>query len=351
MKAVKMFLNWLMPRFYPESNTIHLISLSCNTVPPKKYGGIELIVGNLAKGFAQRGLNVRVYSPGKLEIEGCEHSQTLEKPTSGVQQGAEANSVEHLRNIEAELRRHCVRGDMIIFNHSDHYRFLKKRLGRLFFYKVRTHEIAHWVDAGLYRNIIYPSESLRKFVKKKGTVIPHGVELVFSEEETERGEHLFYAGRITEDKGLEIALRACEAVGCRLRLAGPEAGTDFSSKIINHQSVDYLGELTYEQLFKEYQSARAFIYMTQYEEPFGLAVVEAMAAGCPVITTGRGGTGETVVDGKTGYFCQDCSEVVSAYNKVDSLGFSNIVSRSKRYTVGSMVSRYIKFIDTGKTYG
>jgi len=343
-----MLLDRLKPRFSEAVNSIHLIGLSCNTVPPEKYGGIELIIANLARGFVSNKLKVRVYSPGSLGIEGCDHSQTLQEPTKGIQQSLVANSHEHLLRIASELRKNCRPGDVIIFNHAEHFRFLKKRLGRLFFAKVRSFEIAHWLDAGLYRDVIYPSVALKKFLKKDGHVIAHGEDLLLSNEQTKRGSHLLYAGRITEDKGVHLAAAACEEIGCRLRIAAPQSNTEFFDSILEHPNVDYLGELTYPALFKEYQEAKAFIYLTQYEEPFGLAVVESMAAGCPVITSGRGGTGETVVHGQTGFFCSSISAVVEAYTEVETLSFSNIVGQARKYSVDRMVESYISLIKHGR---
>jgi glycosyltransferase involved in cell wall biosynthesis len=351
MKSPTMLFDKFFPWYSVHRNTIHLVGLSCNSIPPKKYGGIELIIGNLAKGFIEHDLKVRVYSPGALSIAGCYHSQTLAEPTLGIQESRVANTSEHLMRIQSELRAHCVLGDVVIFNHADHYRFLKKKLGRFFFAKVTSFEIAHWMDAGLYKNIIYPSKALKLLLKKDGFVIPHGEELSFAKANNVRGQHLFYAGRLTEDKGLRLALDACEALGCKLRIAGPYSSTDFFKEVVRHKSVDFLGELTYSELFEQYRMARAFVYMTQYEEPFGLAVVEAMAAGCPVITSGRGGTGETVLNGKTGFFCKNIPEIIDAYNKVESLNFSDIVGRAKLYSLENMIVSYIELIKIGKING
>jgi len=304
-------------------------------------------VANLAKGLVSRQFRVRIYSPGELGVEGCEHSQTLPKPTKGLQQSLIANTPDHLLKIESELRNNCKLGDVIIFNHADHFRYLKKRLGRMFFAKVRCFEIAHWLDAGLYKDIVYPSATLKKCLQKDGFVIPHGEELDFAKHASVRGSHLFYAGRITEDKGVDLAVAASKEIGCRLRIAAPHSNTDFFDSIVREPNVDYLGELAYQELVKEYEEAKAFIYMTQYDEPFGLAVVEAMAAGCPVITTGRGGTGETVLCGETGFFCGTVSDVIEAYSLVETLNFSDIVSRAKKYTVDNMVDGYAALITRG----
>ena len=83
--------------------------------------------------------------------------------------------------------------------------------------------------------------------------------------------------------------------------------------------------------------------MTQYTEPFGLSVIESMAAGCPVITTGNGGTGETVIDSVTGYFCQTADEIYDAYNKLEHISSDNCIKRAQQYTVSAMSESYLSY--------
>lgn len=84
--------------------------------------------------------------------------------------------------------------------------------------------------------------------------------------------------------------------------------------------------------------------MTQYTEPFGLSVIEAMAAGTPIITTGRGGTGETVIEGKTGFFAQTADDIVSAYTKLNSLSEQDCINRAQHYTIAKMAQAYYAHI-------
>lgn len=333
----------LKPKFKPNLNRIHIISLSCNPVPPVRYGGIELVVAHLCEGLQKLGAKVVCYSPGEFAIEGVTHIQTLAIPSPNVKEGGKPNTPEHLQSVRNHLRRQLRAGDIVLFNHSDHYRYLRKRLGVLNWIKAHFFEVAHWVDVGMKKNIIYPSQHLADQLKRPGVVIPHGEKLLFKNTQSyQRNPNLFFAGRITKDKGVDIALDACKRLGIKLQLAGPQNDKAFSAPILADASVDYLGELTYEELFTRYQECKALVYMTQYTEPFGLSVIEAMAAGAPVITTGKGGTGETVIPGKTGFFANSAEDIVNAYHQLDSIQESDCIARARDYTLETMAKNYFQ---------
>jgi glycosyltransferase involved in cell wall biosynthesis len=339
----------LKKNFDITKNWIHVISLSCNPVPPERYGGIELVIAHLCEGLVTRGAKVKCYSPGKLDIKGVIHVQTLREPSLHIKEGGIPNTQEHLEAIKASLQQNLSKGDVVIFNHADHYRFLRKRLGMFNWFKANFYEVAHWIDAGMQENIIYPSQHLKNEIGKPGVVIPHGEKLLFNKTpEDQRENYLFFAGRITKDKGVDIALAACKKIGIPLVLAGPLNDKAFAENIINDDSVQYLGELTYPELFEYYCKCKALVYMTQYTEPFGLSVIEAMAAGAPVITTGKGGTGETVLIGQTGFIAETAEQIIEAYTKLDELKAEDCITRANAYTVNVMVENYLSLFLTKK---
>lgn len=336
-------------KFNPQTNSIHIISLSCNPVPPIRYGGIELVIAHLCEGLVGLGAKVICYSPGAFDIAGASHIQTLATPSPNVKAGGKPNTQEHLAAVCAQLQKNLCAGDVVLFNHSDHYRYLKKRLGVFNWLKAHFFEVAHWVDVGMKKNIIYPSQHLANQLAKPGVVIPHGEKLLFKTQanQQERDGNLFFAGRITKDKGVDIALEACKKLGIKLVLAGPLNNPEFSTPILADESVSYLGELTYEELFSVYCRSKALVYMTQYTEPFGLSVIEAMAAGAPVITTGKGGTGETVIEGKTGFFAQTAEDIVTTYGKLQGLKEQDCIDRAQDYTLATMAQRYFTHFTNG----
>lgn len=329
-------------KYNPAVNQIHIISLSCNPVPPVRYGGIELVIAHLCEGLSNLGTSVLCYSPGAFFIPNVTHVQTLKDPSAQIKDGGVPNTIEHLEIIRIQLQKRLKSGDIVIFNHPDHYRYLKNRLGIFNWLKAHYFEVAHWISIGMRRNIIYPSKLLADQLQRPGTIIPHGEKLLFQTEDNRklRNRNLFFAGRITKDKGIDIALQACKQLNIKLVLAGPESDKHFSAPIIADDDVEYLGELTYEQLFDVYQNCKALIYMTQYTEPFGLSVIEAMAAGAPVITTGKGGTGETVINGVTGFFAGSAEEIVSAYHKLHTISEDDCIKRAHDYTLETMAKNY-----------
>jgi glycosyltransferase involved in cell wall biosynthesis len=332
----------LKKKFNAQTNRVHIISLSCNPVPPIRYGGIELVIAHLCEGLTALGINVICYAPGDLAIDGVTHARTLPIPSPNIKAGGKPNTQEHLAEVCLQLQKNLHAGDVVLFNHSDHYRYLKKRLGIFNWLKAHFFEVAHWVDVGMKKNIIYPSQHLANQLARPGVVIPHGEKLLFNTQlnQQARDANLFFAGRITKDKGVDIALEACKKLGVKLILAGPLNSPEFSTPILADESVDYLGELTYDELFSIYRRSKAMVYMTQYTEPFGLSVIEAMAAGTPVITTGKGGTGETVIEGKTGFFAQTADDIVTAYNMLTTLHEKDCINRARDYTLATMAQRY-----------
>jgi glycosyltransferase involved in cell wall biosynthesis len=328
-------------RFDPNTNTIHIISLSCNAVPPVRYGGIELVIAHLCEGLIHLGTKVVCYSPGMLEIAGVRHFQTLAEPSLHIKEGGAPNTRQHLERVEEGLKSLAKPGDVILFNHPDHYRFLKRRLGIRFRLQRHIAEVAHWIDAGVQKNVIYPSAALKNQIDRPGVVIPHGEKLIFNPlPGAPRENFMFFAGRITLDKGVNIALDACKKLGIRLLLAGPLNDKAFAEQILSDPTVSYLGELTYPELFEYYAKAKALLYMTQYTEPFGLSVIEAMAAGCPVITTGKGGTGETVVEKVTGFFCQTAEDIARVYPQLESINPQDCIARGRDYSIEKMARHY-----------
>ncbi len=339
----------LTKKFDITRNWIHVISLSCNPVPPVKYGGIELVIAHLCEGLVKRRVKVKCYSPGELNIDGVEHVKTLATPSLHIKEGGAPNTLEHLEAVRIAMKENLIAGDIVLFNHADHHRYLKKKLGFFNRIKANYYEIAHWVDAGLQKNIIYPSLHLKQDIGKPGVVIPHGEKLLFNKNPSQpREDYLFFAGRITKDKGVDIALAASKKIGVPLVLAGPLNDKAFAETIIYDTNVKYLGELTYQELFDHYCKCKAMIYMTQYTEPFGLSVIEAMAAGAPIITTGKGGTGETVLVGKTGFIANTADDIVDVYEKLNALKSEDCIKRAHDYTIDVMVDNYLSLFLNGK---
>jgi len=236
-------------KFDKHNNNIHLISSNYYSVPPEKYGGTELIVANLCTGLAQLGCNVICYSPGEFNIRGVTHCQTLAKPSSHIKSEITSSIEDHFDSIASGFKKHLTPGDIIVLNHAKQFRHLKRKLGFINYRNYFICEIAHWVKTGVKKNVIYPSTSLQHEIAKPGIMIPHGIELQLNETNNKRENFFFYAGRINKSKGLDLALTAVKKLGIKLLLAGPFDDKVFSEYLQTQNNVNYLGELTHDELF------------------------------------------------------------------------------------------------------
>ena len=326
-------------RFIPGESRIHQISLSPTEIPPAKYGGSELIVSNLSRGLADLGQNVTVYSPGSCALPGVEHFPTLESPAPLYDRDGkiQPNVPEHIEAICKGLQENLSPGDIVHFNHFQQAGKIERHLPTA----TQTFETSHWLYVGS-EPVIYPSFAMKGKIQKPGTVVPHGIDLnIFKNaSKPKRQEFIFYAGRLTEDKGLSLADEACKTAELEFVLAGPEPNTEFGQKLITDNT--YLGELTPDDLIKHYSTAKAVVYPSLYLEPFGLVPVEAMACGCPVITTGLGGTGETNIHGLTGFFARNLEQFEDALNKIDTISSKDCIAHAQNYSIEIMAERVLE---------
>lgn len=158
-----------------------------------------------------------------------------------------------------------------------------------------------------------------------------------------KDDYLLYVGRMTERKGIRVAVEVAKQCGRPLIMAGP--GVPPSDSI-----VDYVGEVGPEDRAKLMGGAHALLAPTIYLEPFGNVAVEAMACGTPVISTDWGAFTETNINGLTGYRCRMFSEFVEAVEQVGELHSGLITAHAlanySLQAVGKKYDAYFRRLDT-----
>jgi glycosyltransferase involved in cell wall biosynthesis len=137
-------------------------------------------------------------------------------------------------------------------------------------------------------------------------------------------DYLLFAGRIAPEKGVKEAIQVAKESNHRLLIIGPvnHGSQGYFDQYIKPELNDrilYLGRMDRDLLPKYYQKAKAVLTPIQWEEPFGLTTVEAMACGAPVISLHRGAAPELIVDGKTGFIVGSIGDMVKAVDKIDSI--------------------------------
>jgi glycosyltransferase involved in cell wall biosynthesis len=91
-----------------------------------------------------------------------------------------------------------------------------------------------------------------------------------------------------------------------------------------------------------YTGARALLFPSDWPEPFGLVMIEALAAGTPVIALRRGSVPEVLVDGVTGFICGDVDEMVAAVDRLDEIDPDACRTASLEFTAEKMCRRYVE---------
>ena len=137
--------------------------------------------------------------------------------------------------------------------------------------------------------------------------------------------YLAFLGRISPEKGTHLAIAIAKQAGWHLKMAGKVDVVDVEyyekevKPLIDGKQIEYLGEANHEQKNALMGGAVATLFPITWREPFGLVMVESMAAGTPVIAMKLGSTVEVIDHGKTGFLCENIDEFVSAIDKVTDL--------------------------------
>lgn len=143
---------------------------------------------------------------------------------------------------------------------------------------------------------------IREVYGREAVVIYPPVETSrFAGETTDKGYFLIVS-RLGEYKKVDLVVKAFNELGLPLKVVGDGPQLSYLKEIAQ-SNVEVLGRLPDQETVELLLSCRGFIFPT--EEDFGIAPVEAMAAGKPVLAFGRGGATETVIDGKTGTFFKE----------------------------------------------
>jgi glycosyltransferase involved in cell wall biosynthesis len=164
-----------------------------------------------------------------------------------------------------------------------------------------------------------------------------------------RGGYLAFLGRISPEKRVDRAIMIARAVGLPLRIAAKVDLVDdayFHSEIeplLKHPSVDYIGEIDDRHKSKFLGEARALLFPVDWPEPFGLAMIEAMACGTPVLAFRNGSVAEVVDEGVTGHVVDSMDEAISALGRVLALNRGIVRRRfEERFTSARMAQDYLK---------
>ncbi len=148
-----------------------------------------------------------------------------------------------------------------------------------------------------------------------------------------RGSYFAFLGRVAPEKGLDRAIAIVRRAGVRLRIA---AKIDMADERYHHQRIvpllrhplmEFVGEVAEADKAEFLGNATGLLFPIDWPEPFGLALIEAMSCGTPVIAWPHGAVPEIVDHGVTGYVVNSIDEAVAAVKHIGRLERSQVRAR------------------------
>lgn len=209
-----------------------------------------------------------------------------------------------------------------------------------------------------YANLISISNAQRKIIPSLNYLktIYHGIDVKNYKFNLRPGKNYLFLSRVSKEKGVEYAIQAAQKVKINLDIFGPGEENYLKSSVkpfLNNNIRYHGGVERYSNEWKNaYVDAKAFLFPIQWEEPFGLVMIEAMAFGTPVIAFGRGSVPEIIKDGETGFIIKpnDINGMAGAIKKIDRMPEAEYQKMrqncrqhvEKNFTIEKMVDNYEK---------
>jgi glycosyltransferase involved in cell wall biosynthesis len=333
---------------------IALVSTVALTTPPRKYGGTELVVAELAHGLTALGHDVTLFATGDSQ-PACRLKSCFAEPTWPPNELAE---LRHASFAWAEIARALHPFDVVHLHHAAGLSFTRL-VSTPTVYTIHHHRVEGLLEHyGAFRDIAYVaiSERQRELSPELDMrrVIHHGLDIALYPEGSGAGDYVAFLGRFAPEKAPHLAVQAAQQAGMALRLGGTfhEVGVDYHREVLAPALQAFpqavcCGELGHEAKVALLSGARAMLFPIQWEEPFGLVMIESMLMGTPVIAFRHGSAPEVIEDGVTGYLVDSTEEMAQCIKRVDHIDRARCRERAReRFSTQRMASEYASLYAT-----
>jgi len=320
-------------------------------VPPKLYGGTERVIWWLTEALVELGHDVTLYASGD--------SETSAKLIPCAPRGLRLDGINnHLAYTVAMVDR--VLGDAskydFIHFHVDFVQFplFKHLAGKCLTTLHGRLDLPDFLPGFLAfpeMRLVSISDDQRRPVPTAnfaGTVY-HGLPDKLIPFAPEGGDYLAFLGRISPEKRPDRAIEIAIKSGMKLKMAAKvdHADRDYFDKeiapLLDHPLVEFIGEIGDADKPDFLGNARALLFPIDWPEPFGLVMIEAMAAGTPIIAWATGSTTEVIDHGRSGFLVGSVDEAVAAVAACNDLPRQTVRDCfEKRFTARRMAEDYLR---------
>jgi glycosyltransferase involved in cell wall biosynthesis len=329
---------------------VALVSSPFLAVPPRKYGGTELFIAQLAEGLKNSGIDVVVYANGESTV--AVETRWLYKSQQWPLSEEVFDNLKDFNHASWAIADAAPDCDIIHLNSVAALMFTRHAQNKFVYTMHHVHEKPL---SEVYR--FFPSVefvAISEFQRRRESMarmrmIPHGVDLNAYRAPSGKREYLSFLGRIAPIKGTHIAIEVAKKSGIPLKIAGevqPMFKSYFDSEIKPHldgKFIEYVGEVDLQDKNELLGNSLALLFPIQWNEPFGLVMIEAMACGTPVLALSGGAVEEVVRNGISGYVCNSADEMVQRVRQLPgSFTAANVRQYCQQYfSVDRMVAEYL----------
>jgi len=300
-------------------------------VPPERYGGTERVMYELIVELVRRGHEVTTFASGDSDVPG-NHVPTV--PVALRPADFKDDPMGYfLTTAQAVLDRE----DEFDVIHS-HLEWMSLLLARAAHVPVAA-TFHGRLDLPWSRELLASPTPAHLVAISKSQASPHpevdwtvvynGLTLTGAPFERRRSDALCFVGRVAREKGIVEAIEIATLAGRPLRIAAKIAPTgvehDYYEEVFlpalkaAGSSVEFLGEVAGPERDQLFAESYAALMPGSWPEPFGLAAIEALACGTPVLARRVGGLPEIIRDGVDGFFGDDVTELAFHVPEVASL--------------------------------
>ncbi len=314
--------------------------------PPRHYGPWELVTSLLTEALVARGVDVTLFA-------------TLDSQTAGTLAGVVPAPYSEDASIDAKVWEilHVAHvferaGEFdLIHNQAD---FVPLAFTRLVNTPVVTtiHGFSSARILPVFReyqdrvHYVAISEADRAPDLRYAATIHHGIPIEDFPFDPAGAEDLLFFGRVHPDKGVAEAITVAGMSGRNLVMAGIVQDQGYYERevapAIDGDRVRFLGAVGGAERARVLGSARCLLHLINFDEPFGLSVIEAMACGTPVIACNRGSMSELIDHGVTGFLVGTIGEAVTAIERIGEIDRAACRRAvMERFTVDRMADAYL----------
>jgi glycosyltransferase involved in cell wall biosynthesis len=350
---------------------IALLGSVTSVIPPAGQAAIERLVYEQAMGLAERGHKILLFAPTGSSVQ--HENITLVSVADNVLLSGTGKEgkipEEELYGASYKLRLEVANVARVIdelVKRKDQYDVILNNL---------RSEAVLWSMASYLKKPLYHIMHLPLFSELSDLATKHAIRLISISDAQRKAypdlpyaatvynavdtneftfnvtpdNYVLYLGSIGRNKNPKDAILAAKAAGVPMKIGGrikDQAYYDTEiTPLIDGTLVSWVGELHPQEVVSLYQHAKAFLFPTLWEEPFGLVLIEAMSCGTPVIAYPNGAIPEIVEDGKNGYIAHSVSEMTKKLKIIDLI--DRTVCRKtveEKFSTEKMIDGYEKVL-------